>query len=323
MGDRRRGYDDRRSPVRSPPMPRRQHGTSKSWSPFFYAFKSSTIGDKWVVAVRRTIRDDRRGGGMIRRGRSPSPPRYRRPSPTYGRRSPPRRRSPPAYDGRSLARRHEERESDRYPRDNFPREPYAGVNAVAPPAVNFPPPPHIGGENGSRPGAPGAAKYGLMTYRQFMITLPEYITPAESAKKYDEYLAQHAKKARMDFFHSHRHEDWLKAKFHPSSVEVTLQRRNERALELFTAFASQLKAGTVDLQDHCTGKDKADLLAPPYAACERRSAFDLRRSRELILQLDKEKGIPESLPELVAPTVRGFFSFPKGLCSDEEIKHQE
>eukprot|EP00959_Pyramimonas_sp_CCMP1952_P113239 2366943-Pyramimonas_sp.AAC.1 len=104
MGDRRRGYDDRRSPVRSPPMPRRQHGTSKSWSPFFYAFKSSTIGDKWVVAVRRTIRDDRRGGGMIRRGRSPSPPRYRRPSPTYGRRSPPRRRSPPAYDGRSLAR---------------------------------------------------------------------------------------------------------------------------------------------------------------------------------------------------------------------------
>ena len=117
-------------------------------------------------------------------------------------------------------RRNEDRENDRYPRDNFPREQYAGGNSVAPPASGFPPPPHLGGENGSRPGSSGGSKYSLMSYRQFIIALPEYITPAESAKKYDEYLSQHAKKARMDFFHSHHHEDWLKAKYHPSSFEV-------------------------------------------------------------------------------------------------------
>ena len=48
-----------------------------------------------------------------------------------------------------------------------------------------------------------------------------------------------------------------------------------------------------------------DALAPPYAACVRRAAFDLRRSRQLILQLDKEKGFPESLPELVKAEVCG------------------
>jgi hypothetical protein len=59
-----------------------------------------------------------------------------------------------------------------------------------------------------------------MTYRQFVITLPEDITQTDSAKKYDEYICQHSEKARADFFHTHHQEDWLKAQFHPSSVEV-------------------------------------------------------------------------------------------------------
>jgi hypothetical protein len=64
------------------------------------------------------------------------------------------------------------------------------------------------------------ARGGLFTYRQFMLRLPEDVTPAEAERQYNAYRQSHAKLVREEYFRQHSHESWLHAQFHPSSFEV-------------------------------------------------------------------------------------------------------
>jgi hypothetical protein len=70
------------------------------------------------------------------------------------------------------------------------------------------------------PGGNGGRGGGLLTYRQFMLRLPEDVTPAEAERQYNHYRQSHAKLVRQEYFREHSHEEWLHAQFHPSCFEV-------------------------------------------------------------------------------------------------------
>jgi len=137
-----------------------------------------------------------------------------------------------------------------------------------------------------------------MTYRQFMLTLSDDVTPTESMRLYEGFRLQHARRAREEYFQAHKGEQWLKSKFHPSSFEACLESRNRLALDLAAAFALEIKNKTLDPLRHCSETYKAEdpsSSAPRFSTCALRIDHDVTLSRTLLLHLDKDKGI-ESLP---------------------------
>lgn len=314
---------------------------------------------------------DRRGRDYYDRNRSPPPPPLRerdykrgRPSPSPppppyrdrrgGGHSPPPRRSPPLppykrsrrddYDGRRVSPRGGFGPGDRrfydhpsgydrdlgsrlgYP-DERPHGRYIGRSA--------------GGfqdwdsGRGSLIDGFGAGstqqREGLMSYKQFIQELEDDILPAEAERRYQEYRSEYIATQKRTYFETHKNEEWLKDKYHPTNLVSVIERRNEAARKLAKDFLVDLQSGTLDIgpgvsasssnkpgqssdpnsddevdaggkrRRHGRGAAKeTDLLSAAPKAHQvssesRRIQIDIEQSQALVRKLDTEKGIEDNL----------------------------
>ncbi|XP_034687821.1 serrate RNA effector molecule [Vitis riparia] len=172
---------------------------------------------------------------------------------------------------------------------------------------------------------------GLMSYKQFIQELEDDILPAEAERRYQEYKSEYISTQKRSFFDSHKDEEWLKDKYHPTNLLSVIERRNEVARKTAKDFLLDLQSGTLDLgpgvnasslnksgqtsdpnsdeeiemggkrRRHGRGPTKeTDLLsvapkAHPVSSEPRRIQVDIEQAQALVRKLDSEKGIEENI----------------------------
>ncbi|KAL6966606.1 hypothetical protein U1Q18_032388 [Sarracenia purpurea var. burkii] len=311
----------------------------------------------------------RRGGDYYDRNRSPLPPPprdrdYKRrgspsPPPPYRdrRHSPPRRSSPPppfkrsrrddgGYDGRRGSPRGGYGPGDRRIGYDYPYDREVGGRPGY--GDERPHGRYIGRSSGGYQSGPsdwdsGRGGYsdasnagstqreGLMSYKQFIQELEDDILPAEAERRYQEYKSEYISTQKRAFFDAHKDEEWLKDKYHPTSLLAVIERRNELARKMAKDLLLDLQSGTLDLgpgasasssnksgqTSHPNSEDEADpsgkrrrhgrapaketdLLAAapkahPVSSEPRRIQVDIEQAQALVRKLDSEKGIEDNL----------------------------
>ncbi|CAA6671135.1 unnamed protein product [Spirodela intermedia] len=177
----------------------------------------------------------------------------------------------------------------------------------------------------------GGQREGLMSYKQFIQELEDDILPAEAERRYEEYRSEYIATQKRAFFEAHKDEDWLKDKYHPTSLVTVIERRNENARTVAKELLLDLHSGTLDIGPGLTasslnksghGSDpnsedevdaggkrrrhgrgpakESDLVssapkAHPVSSEPRRIQSDVELAQSLIRKLDAEKGIEENV----------------------------
>ncbi|XWS71786.1 hypothetical protein CRYUN_Cryun03dG0168400 [Craigia yunnanensis] len=172
---------------------------------------------------------------------------------------------------------------------------------------------------------------GLMSYKQFIQELEDDILPAEAERRYQEYKSEYISTQKGAFFDTHKDEEWLKDKYHPTNLVTVIERRNELAHKVTKDLLLDLQSGTLDLSPgvnplssnksrqtsdpnsedeadiggkrrrHAKGPAKeTDLLsaapkAHPVSSDPRRIQIDIEQAQGLVRKLDSEKGIEENI----------------------------
>ncbi|XP_010510813.1 PREDICTED: serrate RNA effector molecule-like [Camelina sativa] len=170
---------------------------------------------------------------------------------------------------------------------------------------------------------------GLMSYKQFIQELEDDILPSEAERRYQEYKSEYITTQKRVFFNSHKDEDWLKNKYHPTNLLSVIERRNELARKVAKDFLLDLQSGAIDLGPAVTASDKSsrasepnsedeaagggkrkrhgrwesketELLsaapkAPNFTSDPKRILIDVEQAQALVRKLDSEKGIEENL----------------------------
>ncbi|KAF3434321.1 hypothetical protein FNV43_RR25424 [Rhamnella rubrinervis] len=171
-----------------------------------------------------------------------------------------------------------------------------------------------------------AQREGLMSYKQFIQELEDDILPAEAERRYQEYRSEYISTQKRAFFNSHKDEEWLKNKYHPTNLLGVIERRNEHARQVAKEFLLNLQSGTLDLTPFVTASsssksgratepnsdDEADtggrqkqhgrgqaedtdvsaaLKAHPVSSEPTRIQADIEQAHALVRKLDIEKGI--------------------------------
>ncbi|PON74082.1 Zinc finger, C2H [Parasponia andersonii] len=298
------------------------------------------------------LRERDRDREYKRRGSvSPLPPPYR-----DRRHSPPRRSPPPpykrsrrddgGYDGRRGSPRGGFGPGDRrfgydyaggYEReiggrpgyaDERPHGRYVGRSSGA-----YGPPEWDSGRGvfGDSSGVGTIQREGLMSYKQFIQELEDDVLPAEAERRYQEYRSEYISTQKRAYFNAHKDEEWLRDKYHPTSLLAVIERRNDLARKVAKDFLLDLQSGTLDLgpgisasssnksgqtsdpnsEDEVdvggkrrrrgrTPTKEADLLsaapkAHPVSSEPRRIQNDIEQSQALVRKLDSEKGIKENI----------------------------
>eukprot|EP00741_Cyanophora_paradoxa_P007801 tig00001214_g7547.t1 len=245
----RGGTDDRgrRSPPPGPPPERGGSPPRGRGPPRYDDFRGGGYDRRDPPPYKRIRRDDYGGpprdwdpGYDDYRGRGP-PPGYDRGPPPYG--PPPDRYGPPP-----------DRYDDRYgPRG--PPDFYDG-----PPRGDFPyrgrgGPPMRGG-----PGR-GGPRDEPMTYKEFLLTQDDNITPAEAERRYGEYQAELGRRDSRRFFVDRRGDEFMREKYDPEYLERARAERAERARAARESFAARLAAGAAFAFDY-DGPLAASALKP-------------------------------------------------------------
>ncbi|KAG6432734.1 hypothetical protein SASPL_104320 [Salvia splendens] len=311
---RREYYDRNRSPPLPPPRERDYHKRGRmSPSPPPPPYR------------------DRRGGGP----HSP-PPRRSPPFPPY------KRRRDDGHDGRRGSPRGGYGPGDRrfgydypggYDRDNGGRPGYPDER---------PPGRYMGRGGGGYQGdwdsgrgafadtfgAGGTQREGMMSYKQFIQELEDDILPSEAECRYQEYRTEYISTQKRTYFNSHKDEEWLKDKYHPTNLLAVIERRNELAKKLANGFQHDLQGGTLDIgpafspsssnkaeqssepnsEDETDGKRRrpnrggakeselsSARKAHPVCSETRRIQIDIGQAQALVRKLDAEKGIDENI----------------------------
>ncbi|KAG6590250.1 Serrate RNA effector molecule, partial [Cucurbita argyrosperma subsp. sororia] len=187
------------------------------------------------------------------------------------------------------------------------------------------------GGHGDPLNAGAGQREGLMTYKQFIQELEDDILPAEAERRYQEYKSEYITTQKQSFFDSHKDEEWLKDKYHPTNLVTVIERRNELAQRTAKDFLIDLQSGTLELgpginaaatnksgqtsepnsddeadndgkrRRHGRGPAKEmDLLsaapkAHPVSSEPRRIQIDIEQAQSLVRKLDSEKGIEENI----------------------------
>ncbi|KAA8544453.1 hypothetical protein F0562_022507 [Nyssa sinensis] len=172
---------------------------------------------------------------------------------------------------------------------------------------------------------------GLMSYKQFIQELEDDVLPAEAERRYQEYKSEYISTQKRAFFDSHKDEELLKDKYHPTNLLAVIERRNELARKMAKEFLLDLQSGTLDLgpgvnssssnkagqlsdpnsDDEVDVGDKrrrhgrapvkeTDLLsaapmAHPVSSEPRRIQIDIEQAQALVRKLDAEKGIEDNI----------------------------
>ncbi|KAK2417788.1 serrate RNA effector molecule [Trifolium repens] len=93
----------------------------------------------------------------------------------------------------------------------------------------------------------GAQREGLMSYKQFIQELEDDILPTEAERRYQEYRTEYISTQKRAYFNTHKDEEWLKDKYHPTNLLTVIERRNESAPQLAKDFLLDLQSGTLDI----------------------------------------------------------------------------
>ncbi|CAL9234449.1 unnamed protein product [Arabidopsis halleri] len=170
---------------------------------------------------------------------------------------------------------------------------------------------------------------GLMSYKQFIQELEDDILPSEAERRYQEYKSEYITTQKRVFFNSHKEEEWLKNKYHPTNLLSVIERRNELARKVAKDFLLDLQSGAIDLGPAVTALDKSSraseqisddeaagggkrkrhgsreaketelLSAAPKASSftsdPKRILTDIEQAQALVRKLDSEKGIEENV----------------------------
>ncbi|WOG83004.1 hypothetical protein DCAR_0102177 [Daucus carota subsp. sativus] len=188
------------------------------------------------------------------------------------------------------------------------------------------------GWGSGRGGYTGAAntgrsqREGLMSYKQFIQELEDDILPAEAERRYQEYKSEYITTQKRAYFNAHKHEEWLKDKYHPTNLLAVIDRRNEHARKIAKDFLLELQSGTVDIgpgidasaskagqtadtnsenevdvggkmKRHERGLTKETDFpkAHPVSSEPRRVIIDIEQAQALVRKLDLEKGVEDNI----------------------------
>ncbi|KAG0475215.1 hypothetical protein HPP92_014901 [Vanilla planifolia] len=171
---------------------------------------------------------------------------------------------------------------------------------------------------------------GLMTYKQFIQELEDDILPAEAERRYEEYRTEYISTQKRSYFESHKDEEWLKNKYHPTNLVAVIERRNEHARAIAKEVLLDLQSGTLDLSPAFTNStitksgnvsdpnseeeaevgskrrrhgrgpakenDSSTASKAHVVSCEpRRIQVDIEQAQALVCKLDSEKGIEDNI----------------------------
>ncbi|XP_010510811.1 PREDICTED: serrate RNA effector molecule-like [Camelina sativa] len=168
---------------------------------------------------------------------------------------------------------------------------------------------------------------GLMSYKQFIQELEDDILPSEAERRYQEYKAEYITTQKRAYFNTHKEEEWLKNKYHPTNLLSVIERRNDLARKVAKDLLLDLQSGALDLGPAVTalnkssqtseqnsedesaggkrkrhdrvGAKEADLSAAPkapsFTSDPKRILTDIEQAQALVRKLDSEKRIEENL----------------------------
>ncbi|CAF2164287.1 unnamed protein product [Brassica napus] len=168
---------------------------------------------------------------------------------------------------------------------------------------------------------------GLMSYKQFIQELEDDILPSEAERRYQEYKSEYITTQKRVYFNTHKEEEWLKDKYHPTNLLTVIEKRNELAQKVAKDFILSLQSGNLDLGPAATALNKAgrssepnsedeadgdgkrrpvkresagtDVLAAPkapsFTSDPKRILTDIEQTQALVRKLDAEKGIKENV----------------------------
>ncbi|KAF8109809.1 hypothetical protein N665_0091s0038 [Sinapis alba] len=166
---------------------------------------------------------------------------------------------------------------------------------------------------------------GLLSYKQFIQELEDDILPSEAEQRYQEYKSEYITTQKRVFFNTHKEEEWLKDKYHPTNLLTVIERRNELARKVAKDFLLDLQSGNLDLgpavtalnktsernsEGEATGGSKrrrpvkgegketefsAAPKAPSFTSDIKRIRTDIEQAQALVRKLDSEKGIVENV----------------------------
>nr|XP_010927258.1 serrate RNA effector molecule isoform X1 [Elaeis guineensis] len=187
------------------------------------------------------------------------------------------------------------------------------------------------GRGGFGDGAEVIQREGLMSYKQFIQELEDDILPAEAERRYEEYRSEYISTQKRTYFDTHKDEEWLKDKYHPTNLVMVIERRNEHARSTAKEFLLDLQSGTLDLgpgltspvvsksgngsdpnsedemdssgkrRRHARGPAKENDLvsaaprAHPISSEPQRIQIDIEQAQALVRKLDTEKGIVDNV----------------------------
>ncbi|KFK32423.1 hypothetical protein AALP_AA6G240000 [Arabis alpina] len=170
---------------------------------------------------------------------------------------------------------------------------------------------------------------GLMSYKQFIQELEDDILPSEAERRYQEYKSEYVTTQKRVYFNTHKEEEWLKNKYHPTNLLSVIERRNELARKVAKDFLLDLQSGALDLGPALTAVNKSGLTsepnsedeaadggkrrrpgrgeaketelvsaapkAPSFTSDPKRIITDIEQAQALVRKLDAEKGIEENV----------------------------
>lgn len=93
----------------------------------------------------------------------------------------------------------------------------------------------------------------MKTYKQFLETQDDAISPSEAQKKYENYTKEYAQRNSRRYFHDHRNEEWFREKYDPEYLERKRIRKMDTLRTRFTNFLQDLSAvGAVKYNLDCS-----------------------------------------------------------------------
>ncbi|RZC79854.1 hypothetical protein C5167_042435 [Papaver somniferum] len=121
---------------------------------------------------------------------------------------------------------------------------------------------------------------GLMSYKQFIQDLEDDILPAEAERRYQEYISEYISTQKRTFFDTHKDDEWLKDKYHPTNLVSVIESmvRDTNTLGLTKVVIGEISLGVltkIDLIDK--GTDAVD-----YSNYEVEEMFQLPRSGSIL-----------------------------------------
>jgi len=126
---------------------------------------------------------------------------------------------------------------------------------------------NAGGFNRGGPGhtlsrGPGLASYSrrrrrnLMSYKEFMATLPDDVSPEEAQEAYTRYKTEFSKSEERIFWEAHRKEEWFQERYDPVVIEQLRQAKAKRVSEATKQFMEDVQASLVpELNFNCLMMD--------------------------------------------------------------------